>query len=45
VKIAKEFKRLIYRGLGLYHLPDEEARPELAEAECMLCSQVGKSGI
>ena len=34
MKIAKEFKRLIYQGLGLYHLPDEEDRPELAEGEC-----------
>jgi len=41
VKIAKEIKRLIYQGLGLYHLPDGEARPELAEAECKHALQPG----
>ena len=39
--MAKEFKRLIYQGLGLYHLPDEEARPELAERECKHALQPG----
>ncbi|KAK7818545.1 hypothetical protein CFP56_041212 [Quercus suber] len=39
--VAKEIKRLIYQGLGLYHLPDGEARPELAEAECKHALQPG----
>ena len=31
VNIAQE--SLTYQGLGLYHLPDGEAKPELAEGE------------